>query len=122
MTNNGSQPYAGGGPPMQASGAPRPQPQQRRRRRTRGGSGERGRGLEVLKDMQQLGAALDPTERLILELPPGKGDPPYGDRITGRAIVGRICCGRMLPAARRLPPIPIQAARRLGHPATPAWQ
>ena len=36
--------------------------------------------------MQQVGVALDPTERLILELPPGKGDPPYGDRITGRAI------------------------------------
>jgi transcription termination factor Rho len=36
--------------------------------------------------MQQIGAALDPTERLILELPPGKGNPPYGDRITGRAI------------------------------------
>jgi transcription termination factor Rho len=36
--------------------------------------------------MQQMGAALDPTERLILELPPGKGEPPYGDRITGRAI------------------------------------
>ena len=44
------------------------------------------RGLEILKDMQQVGVALDPTERLILELPPGKGDPPYGDRITGRAI------------------------------------
>jgi transcription termination factor Rho len=36
--------------------------------------------------MQQIGVALDPTERLILELPPGKGEPPYGDRITGRAI------------------------------------
>src|SRR5258706_4493921 len=36
--------------------------------------------------MQQMGAALEPTERLILELAPGKGDPPYGDRITGRAI------------------------------------
>ena len=36
--------------------------------------------------MQQIGAALDPTERLILELPPGKGSPPYEDRITGRAI------------------------------------
>ncbi len=46
---------------------------------------ERG-GLEILKDMQQRGAALDPTERLILELPAGAGDPPYGDRITGRAI------------------------------------
>ncbi len=36
--------------------------------------------------MQQRGAALDPTERLVLELPPGVGNPPYGDRITGRAI------------------------------------
>jgi transcription termination factor Rho len=65
---------------------------QRRRGSERGGerSGggprrERG-GLEILKDMQQRGAALDPTERLILELPAGAGDPPYGDRITGRAI------------------------------------
>jgi transcription termination factor Rho len=36
--------------------------------------------------MQQVGVALDPTQRLSLELPPGKGNPPYGDRITGRAI------------------------------------
>jgi transcription termination factor Rho len=36
--------------------------------------------------MQQVGVALDPTERLILELPPGKGSPPYNDRLTGRAI------------------------------------
>jgi transcription termination factor Rho len=36
--------------------------------------------------MQQAGSALDPTERLVLELPPGQGNPPYGDRITGRAI------------------------------------
>ena len=36
--------------------------------------------------MQQAGAALDPTERPILELKPGEGDPPYGDRLTGRAI------------------------------------
>ena len=76
-----------------------PQPQQNpmmmngrgRRRRRGGGMGgpgqrrERG-GLEILKDMQQQGAALDPTERLVLELPPGQGNPPYGDRITGRAI------------------------------------
>jgi len=62
------------------------------RRRSRG-RGEPGRqngadrgGLEILRDMGQVGAALDPTERFILELPPGKGDPPYGDRITGRAI------------------------------------
>jgi transcription termination factor Rho len=61
---------------------------QRRGRRGRGGGRpqERRHGLEILRDMQQIGAALDPTERLILELPPGKGDPPYGDRITGRAI------------------------------------
>ncbi len=87
MSNNGSQPYGGGGQQIQGGGGPRLQgQQQRRRRRTRGGGGERGRGLEGLKDMQQMGAALDPTERLILELPPGKGEPPYGDRITGRAI------------------------------------
>src|SRR4029077_3961365 len=44
------------------------------------------RGLEILRDMQQAGVALDPTERLGLELPPGKGNPPDGDRATGRAI------------------------------------
>jgi len=43
-------------------------------------------GLDLLKQLQQAGAALDPTERLIMELPAGAGDPPYGDRITGRAI------------------------------------
>jgi transcription termination factor Rho len=68
----------------------------RRRRNAPGGGGsereprerrpQRRGGLEILKDMQQRGAALDPTERLILELPAGVGDPPYGDRITGRAI------------------------------------
>ena len=71
----------------------------RRRRNVPGGGGgerdprdrgerrpQRRGGLDVLKDMQQRGAALDPTERLILELPLGVGDPPYGDRITGRAI------------------------------------
>jgi len=76
-------------------GAPamgRPQgPPARRRSRGRGDSGrtnggDKRHGLEILRDMQQIGAALDPTERFILELPPGKGDPPYGDRITGRAI------------------------------------
>ncbi|HVP14502.1 MAG TPA: transcription termination factor Rho [Terriglobales bacterium] len=36
--------------------------------------------------MQQAGAALDPTERLVLELLPGQGSPPYGDRTTGRCI------------------------------------
>src|SRR5262249_60749825 len=55
-----------------------------------GGSNNRGGrprpGLELLKDLQQAGAGVDPTERLIMELPPGQGDPPYGDRITGRAI------------------------------------
>ena len=85
VSNNGSQPYAGGGAPPQALG-PRPQQGAPRRRRQGRARGERGAGLEILKDMQQQGAALDPTERLILELPPGKGDPPYGDRITGRAI------------------------------------
>jgi len=44
------------------------------------------RGLDALRDVQQVGVALDPMERLLLELPPGKGTPPYGDRITGRAI------------------------------------
>jgi transcription termination factor Rho len=55
-----------------------------------GGSSRSGRpqrpGLEILKELQQAGAALDPTERLVMELPPGQGDPPYGDRTTGRAI------------------------------------
>jgi transcription termination factor Rho len=64
---------------------------QRRGRSNSGGGGGGGRpqrrgGLEILKDMQQRGAALDPTERLILELPAGQGNPPYGDRVTGRAI------------------------------------
>ena len=63
----------------------------RQQRRGGGGGGGGGRpirrgGLEILKDMQQRGAALDPTERLILELPAGQGNPPYGDRVTGRAI------------------------------------
>jgi transcription termination factor Rho len=100
------------GSPQQQQGPPQ-QPQQgagygqqnmngggrgRRRRRNLPSSGggeremreprrpQRRGGLEILKDMQQRGAALDPTERLILELPAGVGDPPYGDRITGRAI------------------------------------
>jgi transcription termination factor Rho len=67
----------GGAPPMS-----RP----RRSGPRNGGRPEKRRGLEILRDMQQAGVALDPTERLILELPPGKGTPPYGDRITGRAI------------------------------------
>ncbi len=99
----------GRGPRQQGPGGPQPMQQQqqqgggynqqnnmngggrgRRRRRSGGGGENRGPqrrgGLEILKDMQQRGAALDPTERLILELPPGAGNPPYGDRITGRAI------------------------------------
>ena len=66
----------------------RPGPRRGRRRsgdRMNGGAQKR-RGLEILRDLQQIGVALDPTERLVLELPPGKGSPPYGDRITGRAI------------------------------------
>jgi len=67
------------------------QPSRRRRSRSgsRGGNGGvavRRHGLEILRDLQQAGAALDPTERLILELPAGQGNPPFGDRITGRAI------------------------------------
>ena len=93
LNNAAPQPYAnnvgmqGGpnqGPRMQGGG------QRRRRGRGpgRGGSQlqDRRRGLEVLRDLQQVGVALDPIERLTLELPPGKGAPPYGDRITGRAI------------------------------------
>jgi transcription termination factor Rho len=88
LNNSAPQPYAnhqgqGGGQPNYGG----QRPQQRRGRRSRsGGGGEQRRGLEILRDMQQVGVALDPTERLILELPPGKGNPPYGDRITGRAI------------------------------------
>jgi transcription termination factor Rho len=77
--NSAPAPYSnsGGPPPMQ-----RP-----RGLRSRGnGRPEKRRGLEILRDMQQAGVALDPTERLVLELPPGKGTPPYGDRTTGRAI------------------------------------
>jgi len=66
---------------------------QRGRRRDGGGGNNMNRsgrpqrpGLDLLKQLQTAGAALDPTERLILELPAGAGDPPYGDRITGRAI------------------------------------
>jgi transcription termination factor Rho len=89
LNNIPPQPYGNnhGAPAM---GRP-PGPGGRRRGRGRGepgrsNGGDRHRGLEILRDMQQIGAALDPTERFILELPPGKGDPPYGDRITGRAI------------------------------------
>jgi transcription termination factor Rho len=68
---------------------------ERRRRRTgRRSDGQRRngppqpktRGIEILRDLQQAGPALDPTERFLLELPLGKGDPPYGDRLTGRCI------------------------------------
>ncbi len=85
LSNAAPQPYANaGGQP--GNGGPRPQGGQRRRRSRGGGSGRERRGLEVLRDLQQAGVALDPIERLVLELPPGKGSPPYGDRITGRAI------------------------------------
>jgi transcription termination factor Rho len=73
--------------PQQAQGGGGPRPQRRRRTRSGPGNGrEKPRGLEILKMMQQMGAALDPTERLVMEFPPGKGNPPYGDRLTGRAI------------------------------------
>ncbi|MEY4375264.1 MAG: hypothetical protein RL760_1431 [Candidatus Eisenbacteria bacterium] len=83
------QPYQGGG-----GGG-------RRGRRRRGGGGGGGGGnfqpqgrpgrpqrlgLDILKDLQNAGAALDPTERLIMELPVGQGNPPSGDHVTGRAI------------------------------------
>jgi len=66
---------------------PGPRRGRRGRSNSRGNGGaDKQRGLEILRDLQQVGVALDPTERLVLELPPGKGSPPYGDRITGRAI------------------------------------
>ena len=94
--NGQAQPQAGG-QQQQAGGyaqqSPNGQDRRGRRRQQRGRSGEGGGrpqrrrgGLEVLKDLQQRGAALDPYQRLILELPGGEGNPPYGDRITGRAI------------------------------------
>jgi len=82
----------------QPGGYPQYNPQGRRGRQRRGREGgavgggpqpnrrPQRPGLELLKELQNAGAALDPTERLIMELPPGQGDPPYGDRITGRAI------------------------------------
>ena len=87
-------------PPMQQQQQQQGYPQQynnqagrrgRRGRRDSGGGNSRPSrpqrpGLEILKELQQAGAALDPTERLVMELPAGQGDPPYGDRITGRAI------------------------------------
>jgi transcription termination factor Rho len=90
VTNTSASGYTNQGPPQfEGNNGPRGGPPQQRRRRGRSGgrqNGERRRGLEVLREMQQAGVALDPTERLILELPPGQGNPPYGDRITGRAI------------------------------------
>ena len=92
LSNVAPQPY-GNNHAQQPQGRPPMGRAQGQRRRGRGRSdqgrtngGDRRGGLEVLRDMQQIGAALDPTERFILELPPGKGNPPYGDRITGRAI------------------------------------
>jgi len=93
LNNSAPQPYSGNGQAQGNNLGPRNsngqgQGQRRGRRSRQGGrnGGEKHRGLEILREMQQVGAALDPTERLILELPPGKGNPPYGDRITGRAI------------------------------------
>ena len=84
--NPQQQPQQGGYQPYVQGGGRRG----RNRRRDGGNPNRGGRpqrpGLELLKDLQQAGAALDPTERLVLELLPGQGDPPYGDRITGRAI------------------------------------
>ena len=92
LSNVAPQPY-GNNHAQQPQGRPPMGRAQGQRRRGRGRSdqgrtngGDRRGGLEILRDMQQIGAALDPTERFILELPPGKGNPPYGDRITGRAI------------------------------------
>jgi transcription termination factor Rho len=75
-SNSAPAPYSNGGG----------QPVLRPRTRPRPNGDRRRGGLEILRDLQQAGVALDPIERLILELPPGKGAPPYGDRITGRAI------------------------------------
>src|SRR2546425_10322063 len=89
ITNDAPQPYADNRGPAGTNSVPSRMQngQQRRRRQPRGRpSGDRRRGLEILRDIQQIGVALDPIERLVLELPPGKGSPPYGDRITGRAI------------------------------------
>ncbi|HXS81176.1 MAG TPA: transcription termination factor Rho [Methylomirabilota bacterium] len=93
----GGRPQSGNPQQPQQQGYPQQYNNQggRRGRRGRrdgvgGGNGRPSRpqrpGLELLKELQQAGAALDPTERLIMELPAGQGDPPYGDRITGRAI------------------------------------
>ena len=83
LSNAAPQPY-----PSQQGGQRPPAQRRGRRGRSGGGNGQpqRPRGLELLRDLQQAGAALDPTERLVLELLPGQGLPPYGDRITGRCI------------------------------------
>src|SRR5438034_1537817 len=90
LNNSSPQPYAGAPMGGMNNAPPRgPAPGLRRRRRPMGrmnGAAEKRRGLEVLRDLQQVGVALDPTERLTLELKPGKGAPPYGDRVTGRAL------------------------------------
>jgi transcription termination factor Rho len=97
---SGQRPQGPGQPQAQPGGYAQPNMNgqdrnNRRRRRQRSGGGggggggqpqRRRGGLEILKDLQQRGAALDPYERLVLELPAGQGNPPYGDRITGRAI------------------------------------
>jgi transcription termination factor Rho len=82
--NNAPAPYAGNNNNNSGASTMSNRPQQRRR--DRGRNGDKRRGLEVLRDLQQAGVALDPIERLILELPHGQGSPPYGDRLTGRAI------------------------------------
>src|SRR6185503_4545569 len=87
-SNMAPAPYSnnsGDGAPVARAPQGPPRPRRRSRSGSRNGTGER-RGLEILRDMQQVGVALDPTERLILEILPGQGNPPYGDRITGRAI------------------------------------
>jgi transcription termination factor Rho len=92
LSNSAPPPYANSGMMQGGGPGPRMQGGGQRRRRGRPGRGGGGpqvrekRGLEVLRDLQQVGVALDPIQRLILELPPGKGAPPYGDRITGRCI------------------------------------
>jgi transcription termination factor Rho len=78
---NGNQPRGSGG-----DRGGRGRGRRGRGRSGNGGGGDRRGGLETLRDLQQAGVALDPTQHLELELPPGQGNPPYGDRITGRAI------------------------------------
>jgi len=68
--NNAPAPYGGNN---NNSGTVTMSGRPQQRRRDRGRNGEKRRGLEVLRDLQQAGVALDPTERLILELPPGQG-------------------------------------------------